>query len=741
MDSVSLIVMLTLIVAAVLACVVIYRHRRRQARSAAEKERREAEEKRRRLEEEARRQAEEEHKRLEGETRRKTEEAQRKADEEERLKGEEESRRLEPGKIPGRRRRVPKRREQKERQKAKAKPRRLRPEIVCWKEGWSWILGVVVPEDLLEDSNLSVFQDETLLTLDEFYEGRYRLKRLLGKVSVQSSKDEVLVEIDLVKEEKDYLLFRLVGHHGSRGRRVGQATSGSYLVIVPEGWERDHEVSGPPPAKPEPVSIDGYWAHFFDLSRDDARKIAFISPGSEKIEIETGAARFEPVGTRLNDSSGDVSPLFGRGPPRIRASYEQGWRNVGTVVVGEEGGGKRWWHTQFSPYGDQVEQHLPDQVARRGAGWYFVRIYDTDDNLVESLDFRFVSVLKEIRVSDHPFLPIAKGHTAVDVKFLHQSDCEVRLTEGPAGTLQITYEDQKTGAIIPPNATCDETHWIIGPKGGPQVEVTILVERVWWAGGEEDTVPPQWTDKPLTLSRDCFAATSNRALWLRFPRPRWVDKVDVGFDRSKRRPYSVEVTGRELAIPLRHFGDSVEVGDRQREYPLRVWLERKGAGRSEGIIGVVPAEMLAAPFPSGGTTGTPREKVPRQWTGWGRKKTAVAKAVLRPGSGGITVNGQPLWQYFDGAPCKAKGFLHRLFDLAEVYQALAQVDMVITVWESSPTTMRQAKAAAHAVAKALISYDSGMKRLLSQKGFGGVKVTKARDRYERLMSGGVPTAS
>jgi len=295
-------------------------------------------------------------------------------------------------------------------------------------------------------------------------------------------------------------------------------------------------------------------------------------------------------------------------------------------------------------------------------------------------------------------------------------------------------KNQKTSTAIPPDPAWDETHWTAGPSSGPQVEVTILIERVWWAIGEEDTVPPEWMDKPLTLSRDCFAATSKKALWFRFPRPRWVDKVNVGFDRLKSRPYVVEVSKRDLAIPLRHFGDSVEVGDCQQEYPLKVWLEPKHVERSEGVIGVVPAEQPAVSVSS-------EEEILRQWVGWGRKKTAVARAVLRRGSGEITVNRQPIWQYFDGAPRSAKGFLHRLFDLAEVYQALAQMDAIITVWGSSPTTMRQAKAAAHAVAKALISYDNGMKRLLRQRGFGGVKVTKVRDYYEPLMSEEGPTAS
>jgi len=450
MDAVSLVLTLILIMAVVVTCVVIYRYRKRQARSTIEDARRQAKEEQKHLEEEARGKAEEEQKRLEEEARRREEKNRGKAKEEERRRGEEESRRLEPGKIPGKRRRRRKGREQRKREKAERKSRRRRPEIVCWEEGWSWIIGVEVPEDLLEDPDLSVLHDEELLTPDEFCEERYRLKRLYGKVRVLPSKDEVPIEIDPVEGDKHCLLFRLGGYHERKGRRIRQATSGRYLVVVPDGWERDEEVSGPPPVNPEPVSIDGYRAHFFYLSRDDAKKIAFVTPEGEKIEIETGTTRFELVGTPLNDSSEGIGPLFGGGPPRIRALHKQGWRNIRTVIVGEEGGGKKGWHTQFIPDKDQVEQHLPAEVAKRNGGWYFVRFYDANDNLVESLDFRFMSALEEIRVLDHPFLPSAGGHTVVDVEFLHQPNCEVRLTEGPANSLQIVHEKSENEHSHPP---------------------------------------------------------------------------------------------------------------------------------------------------------------------------------------------------------------------------------------------------------------------------------------------------
>ena len=195
--------------------------------------------------------------------------------------------------------------------------------------------------------------------------------------------------------------------------------------------------------------------------------------------------------------------------------------------------------------------------------------------------------------------------------------------------IQIEYESGKTILKIPPDPGYDTTRWQAGYKGGPQIEMTILVERVWLALGEEDGEPSQWEDRPLVLSRDDFTATSTRAIWLRFPKTRWVDKISVGFQDAKARSYPVRVMERTLALPLREFADTEEVADRAREHQLRVWIERNTI--FETVVAILPASQIVPSL--------------QQWTGVGRYKTAVARAILQGGSGSFTVNGKLAGEY------------------------------------------------------------------------------------------------
>jgi len=583
------------------------RHKAEEERKHLDEEARRKAEVQRQMEElrnteEERRKAEEEHKRLEEEARCKEEETRRKAEEEARQRAKEEknSRQIPPVHRPPRRPPRPQEPSEK-RPPQETKQRRPKPEIVCWKRERQWMVGVEVPEELLGNSGLVVLQNASPLAQDEYREGCWRLEQAFGEMVVHWNEDEDTKESKVSLSEENYLLFKLTGRNQNQGRRVKSPSSGSYLVVVPEAWERDEALSGPPPVAPELVSLAGYKAHFFDLERTGDRKIAFRSAEGESFVIESKAPRFELVGTRVNDATEHMGPLFGERPPKIRTVSAQMWSDVETIVVGEEGVGKGRWRLAFHPVQHLIEQDPPCEVTNRKGGWYFLRLYDANDDLVESLDFRFIGGLKGIKVYQPSPLPSEAGHTTVSVELFHKPDCYIQPAGGLEGGVLIKHEDDKTILTIPPDPTRDETCWLVGPQDEPQVEVTILVERLWWAVGDEDDAPPEWEDQLLTLAHDDLAATSGKALWLRLPKQRWTDEVLVGFDQSRADRCAIQVTRRDVAKPLRDFVTFKEITDREHEHLLKVWIEQAD-GLVEGVIAIIPAKrallnpsMISAP--------------------------------------------------------------------------------------------------------------------------------------------------
>jgi small subunit ribosomal protein S9 len=590
-----------------------------------------------------------------------------------------------------------------------------KPEVVCWKTGTQWILGLEVPEELLEDSELSVLQNGSYLHRDDWDERRWHLGDVTGTVVVQPTEGDFPGEIQVRLGEVDYLVFKLGGRTLSEGRRIMTPSSGWYLAIVPEDWQRD-ATSGSPPVTPEYVSINRYRAHYFLLQQGGCEGIAFQAPDGSSVVVESRGPKFELVGTRLVDASDDMGALFARQPPRISAIDQELWQEVQTIVVGEEGPDKGRWRTQFDPSPRVKEQPLPSEVMARRTGWYFLRLYDQTDELVDSLDFRFISSLRDIRLVDLSPSPLEDGHGPAQVEFLHDSGCRVQPLNDVEGPIQIKRGDEKTVLVVPPDPTLDLTRWHVGAENGPHVEVVLLVERVWWALAVEN-MPSNWVDKHLTISPDDLAATSDKAIWLRMPKPRWVDSIRVGFDQAKSRSYSLKVEENTVAIPLREFGDFEEASDGQEDVALKVWIEHRDWS-DEVVLAVLPAWETRVEE----TVTGPALRQTARWLGLGRKKTAQAVAQLCPGLGEIKVNGHSVGEYFSHAPMKAKQFLNRLLELEEVQHALSELDATVAVHGSNQYTTRQVKAVTHALARGLISYDPSLKRSLREAGFGGVKV-------------------
>jgi|GEM_PF-6046999 hypothetical protein len=194
--------------------------------------------------------------------------------------------RIAPSKRGGRSRtaRSPERKSKQEREESV----RIKPEIICFNRERRWIVAVEISAGLSQASGLTVLQNGSPLEEEHSREACWRLKQLSGQIVVRwnGEKDEVSLG------QEDYLLFKLTRDQ-KEGRHIKSASSGSYLVIVPDSWKRDETLSGPPPAAPEPVAFAARRAHFFDLDKGEA--IAFQSLDGAVRRIASKAQRFELV--------------------------------------------------------------------------------------------------------------------------------------------------------------------------------------------------------------------------------------------------------------------------------------------------------------------------------------------------------------------------------------------------------------------------------------------------------------
>jgi len=544
-----------------------------------------AEEERNRIEEEKRRKVQEEERRKVKDVHRKAEEAGKRAEEESRQKAEEahsKERRL-PHERGGRSRGPIEQPEIK--QTPETKHHFLKPEIVCWNEGWRWIVGIEVSEELEPHS---IAQNGELLEQDNTDETRYWLKCAEDTVKVTWAGGEKYISV--VESERNYLIFKMRKNWKEPGRLVRCPTIGYYLIIVPQEWKHDEEVSGPAPVAPESVQLDGYEAHFFYQEQNSNTVIGFITANGERVRVESESPRFQLAGTEIGDASENMGPLFSKQPSIIQTLNEEDWNGVSVMVVGEEGSGRNRWRMPFVPQVGAEEQRMPDELTNRRGGWYFLRIYDKDDNLIESMDFRFMMALKDIHMEKSDCLPGPHGYDDVTVQFLHQTDCKVELVDKTTQhSLEIRRESGQTIVTVPPEPNCDKSHWILR-DGDAEIEVTVLVERIWWAFSVMEVTPNHWVDKSITLSRKYFTATTDNALWVRLPWLRFVRKIDVGFGRAKIRSYQVEMEKKEIVIPLRDFCDAEEIEKRQVEFGMKIGFQIEGAKTYETVVIKLAAE-------------------------------------------------------------------------------------------------------------------------------------------------------
>jgi small subunit ribosomal protein S9 len=99
-----------------------------------------------------------------------------------------------------------------------------------------------------------------------------------------------------------------------------------------------------------------------------------------------------------------------------------------------------------------------------------------------------------------------------------------------------------------------------------------------------------------------------------------------------------------------------------------------------------------------------------QYQGTGKRKTSIARVILRPGDGATWINGRTIEEYFPRAT-------HRTALLAPLKVAGAEgtYDLRVRVEGGGPTG--QAEAIRHGIARALVQADPELRVPLKREGF------------------------
>jgi hypothetical protein len=413
-----------------------------------------------------------------------------------------------------------------------------------------WVVGVEVPDELVEQDLRVLDADDNDLQEDQLHELRWPLMDPLGTVTVRWS-DEAGMETERCFEASNHRVFK-VTRSGVSGRYVARVTRGNYVVIAPLVLTRDEAVGGTAPVAPENVIPEQarVSAHHL-LVEGEGDGLLLDGSGSSRIEVRPATAtRFQLIGNTIKDAHTGAGPLFGREPPRFRV---EGAEEPSLLVVGVEGPSLGPRSRQVAVSFDELRDWLDDNEP----GWFYVRAYDANDELIESLDFRYVKGLEAIEVDELSPLPAPEGHRPATVVFRVAPGTMVSPVDGPPEIISLDPAIAE-GVVLPARPDAGRSTWRLSAGTGNCVDVVVHVPRIWWAltaSGNADE-PHAWSDRPNMLSADDLRPTSPMHLSVLLPEPGWADEVTVGFRDGSPRRLPVPRSERVLHYPLRNLGES-----------------------------------------------------------------------------------------------------------------------------------------------------------------------------------------
>ena len=440
-----------------------------------------------------------------------------------------------------------------------------KPELICKKNSWQWEILLVVPEEQLP---VEVRQNGVPLSSAN---GEYRLDDFSENLSIMYEDGEETVK---VYNGKSPLIFKLRKRWTGDGQKVRGISRGYFILFAPNEWERQ----GALPVAPEACSDERFSAHYFYTDSSTT------TDGFEGHEVPSNQEAFSLRGNSIYDSS-NQGVLFTGNPPDLEI-VESVAESVSWVRIGEEGGGY-WRGENFR----DAEQHTVNNALNGREGWFYVRIYDQNVNLIDSNNFRYSRTLREIRINDAIYseetllAPCTDGYPETIIQFINAEGNNIRPKQsGNNSHASIRNDD---AVIVKPHPDGDSTEWNVD-----SVDTVIVLPRVWWRIIETDDFSDGWRDKPIDMSREEFHENEDAVVHISVPSN--IEELQAGFGSDLDTPYSATLADenenkRIFELPIRDFVDHEEIDTRLLE---DTYLQVQFNGEVIPIIRVPAEEPL-----------------------------------------------------------------------------------------------------------------------------------------------------
>lgn len=342
-----------------------------------------------------------------------------------------------------------------------------RIELECERHGMAWR---IIVELETSSRHLRAYQGE--IELEKTPAGAWVLVDLGAPVRVGDT-------VYALSPGQNFRVFR-IGQDG-RGRAVlNPSGRGTYLVVVPHGWTLIASELWPRKQSLGVAGWDGYVCETLEGLRavdDRGRTMEHFRPEGFQVEL---------TGKDISEFEGP-GPLFVGSPPEVSAP----WQMVSQVVVGHEGqAAPKWRETQ--KISGATWQGFPPLPTY--AGWYFVRFYDQEANLLDSVSFFYMEGLRWVSMQQ-----LQDGSTRVIVE--HTDVVDIDLANGSGGEL-VGRSDGSTKISVPPGPLGNLILVVATDRrDGSELKLPLRLKRVSWAIESQPTDDNDlaWTGHPIRV--------------------------------------------------------------------------------------------------------------------------------------------------------------------------------------------------------------------------------------------------